>query len=246
MFRSFNSTVRTLLGTILAGAVVAGCGSVTVTTGPSSASTAAPSSSARASAGTTAGTSAGSSASPGALASGASPSADATQDISAGLAHYDAKLEALLPGTIGGIPLSKLSMPLSTYMASETCSTANPCGDKALYTPWLVGFGKTPDDATLAAATDLSQTEKIVVQAFKVAGVDGTKLSAAFGAQAQKAGWPVSLRKAGDRTVQELTDPARQNLDLLSIGWVYAKDDVMYVIITDDAALRLESLIKLP
>jgi hypothetical protein len=131
-------------------------------------------------------------------------------------------------------------------MASETCSADNPCGDKALYTPWLVSFGKTPDDATLAAATDLSQTEKVVIQAFKVAGVDGTKLSTAFGAQAQKAGWPVSLRTAGDRTVQELTDPARQNLDLLSIGWVYAKGDVMYVIITDDSALRLESLIKLP
>jgi hypothetical protein len=176
----------------------------------------------------------------------AAPTAEPTQDISAGLPHSDAQLEALLPGTIGGIDLEKLSMPLSTYMASETCTAATPCGDKALYTPWLVGFGKTPDDATLAAATDLTKTENVIIQAFKVPGTDGTKLSSAFVAEAQKAGWPVSPKKAGDRYVQELIDPARQNLDLLSIGWVYAKNDVMYIIITDDPALRLEALIKLP
>jgi len=176
----------------------------------------------------------------------AAPTAEPTQDISAGLHHSDTQLETLLPGTIGGIALEKLSMPLSTYMASLACSASNPCGDKALYTPWMVGFGKTPDDATLAAATDLTNTETIAIEAFKVPGTDGTKLSSAFVAEAQKAGWPVSPKKVGDRYVQELIDPARQNLDLLSIGWVYAKSDVMYIIITDDPALRLEALIKLP
>ena len=56
----------------------------------------------------------------------------------------------------------------------------------------------------------------------------------------------MSQKKVATKSVQELIDPARQNLDLLSIGYVYAKEDVMYVILTDDPALLLESLIKLP
>jgi hypothetical protein len=206
------------------------------------------------SAGTSAGSSArpsasssvGPSASPQGSGSPAAPTAEPTLDISAGLAHSDAKLEALLPGAIGGIPLSKLSMPLSTYMASLNCDAANPCGDKALYTPWLVGFGKTPDDATLAAATDLTGTEKIVVEGFKVPGVDGPKLSTAFAAQAKKAGWAVSQKSVAAKSVQELIDPARQSLGLLAIGYLYAKDDVMYIVLTDDASLLVESLILLP
>ncbi len=131
-------------------------------------------------------------------------------------------------------------------MASETCTAATPCGDKALYTPWLVGFGKTPDDATLAAATDLTNTETIVIEAFTVPGIDGTKLSSAFVAQAKKASWPVSPKTVATKSVQELIDPARQSLGLISIGYIYAKDDVMYIIITDDPALLVGSLIKLP
>ena len=240
MIRRSSATIRALLGAALAASLMAACGNATAT--PASTHTAAPS----ASAGKSAGTSPGSSTSPRTSASIAAPTAEPTQDISAGLPHSDAQLETLLPGTIGGIPLEKMSMPLSTHMASETCTATVPCSDKALYTPWLVGFGKTPDDATLAAAMDLTNTEKIAIEAFKVPGIDGTKLSSAFVAEAQKAGWPVSPKKAGDRYVQELIDPARQNLDLLSTGWVYAKDDVMYIIITDDPALRLEALIKLP
>lgn len=228
------ATTRTLLGAALASVLVAACGNSTATGTP----TAAPSASA--------GRSASSSASPRGSASTAAPTAEPTVDISAGLPHSDAQLETLLPGTIGGIDLEKLSMPLSTYMASETCTAATPCGDKALYTPWLVGFGKTPDDATLAAATDLTKTENVIIQAFKVPGIDGTKLSSAFVAQAKEAGWPASPKNVAAKSVEELIDPARQALDLLSIGYVYAKDDVMYLIITDDPALLVEALIKLP
>src|ERR1035437_8340103 len=244
MIRLSRATIRTILGVALAATLVAACGNATATTTatPPSAPTAAPS----ASAGKSAGPSANSSASPVGCASTAAPTAEPTQDISAGLPHSDAQLEALLPGTIGGIDLEKLSMPLSTYMASETCTAATPCGDKALYTPWLVGFGKTPDDATLAAATDLTKTENVIIQAFKVPGIDGTTLSSTFVAEARKAGWPVSPKTVAAKSVLEVIDPARQSLDLLSIGYVYAKDDVMYIIITDDPALLVEALIKLP
>jgi hypothetical protein len=244
MISRSRATIRTLLGAALVATFVAGCGSATATATATrlSAHTAAPSASVR----TSAGTSAGSSASPRVSGSAGAPTAEPTLDISAGLAHFDAKLEALLPGTIGDIPLSKLSMPLSTYLASETCTSANPCGDKALYTPWLVELGKTPDDATLAAATDLTKTETIVIEAFTVPGIDGAKLSSSFAAQARKAGWPVTTILIATKSVQELIDPVRQNLGLLAIGYLYAHANVMYLILTDNRSLLLESVIKLP
>jgi hypothetical protein len=255
MIRSSNAVIRTLLGAVLVGAFLAGCGNAAATASPvfgrTSAPPASPSAgasagaSARTSADTSAGTSAGLSASPYGSASDAAPTEEPTLDISAGLAHYDAKFEDLLPGAIGGIPLSKLSMPLSTYIASLKCDSSNPCGDKGLYTPWLVGFGKTPDDATLAAATDLTQTETITIEGFKVPGIDGAKLSAAFGAEARKAGWPVNQRSVAGKSVLEIIDPARQALSLLSIGYVYAKGDVMYVVLTDSPDLLFESLVNI-
>jgi hypothetical protein len=247
MIRSSNAVIRTFLGAVLVGAFVAGCGNAAATASPVFGRTSAPpaSPSAGASAGSSAGTSAGLSASPHDSASDAAPTEEPTLDISAGLAHYDAKFEDLLPGAIGGIPLSKLSMPLSTYIASLKCDSSKPCGDKGLYAPWLVGFGKTPDDATLAAATDLTQTETITIEGFKVPGIDGAKLSAAFGAEARKAGWPVNQISVAGKSVLEIIDPARKALSLLSIGYVYAKGDVMYVVLTDSPDLLVESLIKL-
>ena len=138
-------------------------------------------------------------------------------------------------------------MPLSTYMASETCTSANPCGDKALYTPWLVGLGKTPDDATLAAATDLTDTVAIAIEAFTVPGKDGAELSSAFAVQARKAGWTVSPPlPIATKSVEKLIDPVRQNLGLSSVGYLYSQANVMYLILTDDPALLVQSLIKLP
>jgi len=234
--------IRTLLGAAMVATLVAACGNATATATPAPARTAAPSTSA----GASPSSSAGASGSPGGSASAAAPTIEPSLDISAGLAHLDAKLESLLPGTIGEIPLAKLSMPLSTYIASLSCDASNPCGDKALYAPWLVGLGKTPDDATLAAATDLTGTEKIVIEAFKVPGYDGATLSSHFANQARKAGWPVSQKTVAAKSVQELIDVARQNLGLVSIGYLYFKDDVMYLVLTDDPALLVESLIKLP
>ena len=242
MVRRSSATIRTLLGAAMVATLVAACGNATATATPAPARTATPSTSA----GTSPGSSPGAAGSPGGSASAAVPTTEPSLDISAGLAHLDAKLEALLPGTIGEIPLAKLSMPLSTYIASLTCDASNPCGDKALYTPWLVGLGKTPDDATLAAATDLTGTEKIVIEAFKVPGKSGAELSSTFAAQARTAGWPVSQKTVAAKSVQELIDVARQKLGLVSIGYLYSKDDVMYLVLTDDPALLVESLIKLP
>jgi hypothetical protein len=242
MIRRRTVTIRTALGAALTAAALAACGQAIVTNSPTPA---APASHASATA-SAATASASASAVTSAVAPSGSVTPEPTQDLSAGLPHLDAKLEDLLPSEIGGIPLEKLSLPLSAYMASETCTAANPCSDKALYTPWLVAFGKTPDDATLAVASDLTGRENVIVQAFKVPGVDGTKLAAGFKTTAQSAGWPTAARSIVGKTVVEIIDEARVNLDLISIAYVYAKGDVMYLVATDDRALLLEVLILLP
>ena len=154
--------------------------------------------------------------------------------------HADASLEDLLPSAIGGVSLEKFSLILSTYIASSSG------GDGALYAPWLVTFGKTPDDVTMAVAADLTQTENFVVHAIKVSGVADVTLSSSFGDVARKAGWPVSTVSVATRPILQIIDPAAVAAGSLSVGYVYARNGVFYTVITDDSALLLEALIKLP
>jgi len=60
------------------------------------------------------------------------------------------------------VTLEKFSLTLSAYIASTTG------GDKALYAPWLVKFGKTPDDVNMAVAADLTGQENFILHAIDV------------------------------------------------------------------------------
>lgn len=178
-----------------------------------------------------------SSVSPGASAGGsASPSSSDQSTIS--LPHVDAALEDLLPSMVGGVDLVRFSEPLASYSASSAG------GDKRLYPPWLVKFGKTPDDVNIAIATDLTH---FVVHAIKVPGVADTTLSSSFADVARSMGWPVSPKSIGPTSVLEIVDPSAQSAGLLAngYGYVYAKGSVLFVIITDDPTLLVEALAKL-
>jgi len=129
------------------------------------------------------------------------PSASPSPTEDLGLAHVNAALEDKLPGIIGGIQLEKSSMPLSTYIASD------PGGDKILYAPWLVKFGKTPDEIDLAVSADLTQTENFFVQAIEVPGVDAASLTGGFASVARSNKWPVTPRAIGPVSVLEIVDP---------------------------------------
>jgi hypothetical protein len=172
----------------------------------------------------------------------ASPSALATESPTPGLGlpHVNVALEDLLPKTIGGIELQKMSIPLSTYVASSGG------GDKALLGPWAVHFGKTPDDVDMAIATDLTQQESFFVQAIRIPGAKSSDLTGEFATLARADGWPVTGRVVASRAVLEITDPAAEAAGQLATAYVLANDDVMYVVVTDDTALLLEALIKLP
>jgi hypothetical protein len=228
MIRRPDSYASALIGIGLAAVFAAGCGSATVTATPTAAQTVLPSATATA-------TPASSPSASGSASPAVSPSP--TQDL--GLGHVNAALEDKLPGVIGGVQLEKFSMPLSTYMASPIG------GDKVLYTPWLVKFGKTPDQIDLAEANDLTRTENFFVQAIQVPGVDAAALTGEFANVARAAKWPVTPKSIAATSVLEIVDPATDAAGGLGTAYVYAKGDIMYIIVTDDESLLIEALIDL-
>jgi hypothetical protein len=169
------------------------------------------------------------------------PTASPTPAPTLPLPHVNAALEDKLPGIIGEVELEKFSWPVSTYVASLKGS-----GDSSLYTPWLVKFGKTTDDVDMAIAADLTQTEKFSVHAIEVPGASATSLASEFAAVARSKKWPVNTSMIGPKTLLEVVDPVTDAAGGLGTAYVYASGDVLYEIITDDSALLLEAVIKLP
>jgi len=240
MIRRSRIVIPALLGAAITLVLVSGCGSAAAT--PTAARTPAPTATATPTA--TASASASASVAPsGSVGPSASVSPSASADACTsdlGLPHVSVTLEDLLPLTAGGICLEKFSLALSGYMASTTG------GDKALYTPWLVKFGKTSDDVNMAVASDLSQTVKFTAHAIEVPGVAAATLSSSFADVARAASWAVNTRSVAGKQVLEMIDPVSASAGGVSAGYVYAKGDVLYTIITDDPSLLTEALIKLP
>jgi len=240
MIRRSRTVIPALLGAVVAVVLVSGCGSAsaTPTAAPTTAPTAptvtakpAPTASATIAA-------SGSVAPSGSIAPSGSAGLCSSSDL--GLPHVSVSLEDLLPMTAGGVCLEKFSLTLSAYMASTSG------GDKALYTPWLVKFGKTADDVNMAVASDLSQTVNFTAHAIEVPGVAAATLSSSFADVARAASWAVNTRSVADKQVLEIIDPKSSSAGGVSAGYVYAKGDVLYTIITDDPSLLTEAVIKLP
>ncbi len=170
----------------------------------------------------------------------AAPSTSASPEATLPLAHVDPTLEDKLPDVIGGVQLTKLSWPLSTYIAS-----LKGTGDSVLYTPWLVNFGKNADDINMAIASDLTGTEHFTVQAIEMPGVAASSLTSEFANVAKAQGWPASPASIGPETVMEIVDPVTTQAGGNGTAYIYAQGDIMYVIITDDASLVVEALAKI-
>ena len=242
MIRRSSATLSTLLGAALTIVSVAGCGSATATATPASTrsaiTTVAPSGGPIASTSPAAPT--GSVGASGSAAASGSGAVSGCGSLDLGLAHIDASLEDLLPSTIGGVCLEKFSLVLSAYVASDPAG-----GDKPLYAPWLVKFGKTPDDVNMAITADLAQppTVNFNIHAIKVPGVSAATLSSSFSEVARAAAWPVTSHPnyLPGKSILEITDPTTGRL-----GYVYASGNVFYAIITDSQDLLNEALYKLP
>ena len=227
-FRSRHSFAAMLAASLIT-VVMAGCGGASATPSATTrpAQTPAQSSASK--------SPAGSSASAAGSGSDASPSAS---DDSLALPHADSKLEATLPKELGGAPLQSYSVSLSVYLGSSTG------GDSVLYTPWLVSMGKTSQEVTMAVATDVTRSENVIVEAFAVPGVSDAKIASAFGDAATGKGWKVTSGFVAQKSCLEIVDPSPTGD--LSTGYAYAKAGVLYVVVTDDPALLLETYIHLP
>jgi hypothetical protein len=233
-----SRTIAALFGVLMAGALVSGCGSTKASPAAKSASSSAgPAVTASSSA------DAGASASP----SGSqpvSPAASASVQATVSLAHVNAKLEDQLPDTIQNVPLTKFSLILSAFIASPPVG-----GDKALYAAWLVKFGKTPADLDMAISFVASDQIDFNARAIAVPGVSAASLTSAFEQVARSAGWTVksypNLMLTG-KTVLEMIDPTATAGPTGGAGYVYARDGVLYEIITDDQALLQDALIQMP
>ena len=233
--------ISALLGAAVLTGLVTGCGSTVKTAGAAQSArpTGSPAAAVASPSGAPLAVASGPAVASGSAGASGSPVPSPTGGFSCG-PHLDAGLEDLLPSTIGGVDLEKCSLALSAYIASTTG------GDGALYTPWLVKFGKTPGDVTMAVAVDLTGQENFIIHAIQVPGVADATLSSSFADVARKAGWPVGTTTIGTQTYLVMIDPAAETSGALSVGYVFAKNGVLYEIITDNSSLRIEAMAKLP
>lgn len=172
--------------------------------------------------------------------SGASPSATDDPASVLNLPHADPLLESSLPEESAGYPLQRFSMSLDKYIGSSTG------GDRRLFTPWLVAFGLTPEQVSMAAAADLTERVKFSILAIKVPGADAKRLQNGFADAAKKANWQVDTTTIVDKTVAELVDPELDAASGHNVAYAYAANETLFVVVTPMPDLLLEALAKLP
>ncbi len=147
-------------------------------------------------------------------------------------------LEKVLPSELGGEPLAKVSWPLDLLLRSTKT------GDAKLYAAFATALGVDPIDVKFATATNYTE-RKVLVTALEVPGGTTDRLTTAFKGAAKTVGWPLqeesivgkSVMRVADTTV---TDPNN------AIAYAYAKGDTLFVVVTDDASILAEALLKLP
>ena len=228
MVRRFERLSSTLTGLGLAAVLAAGCGGTTSTATPVGTATHALTVSVQPS-GTVAGSAA------------QSPTGGPSPTQTYPLAHVDAALEDKLPSVVGGVTLTKWSMPVSSYIASVTG------GDSVLYAPWLVKFGKTPDEVDMALAQDFSGHENANLRASQIAGADPTQLSAQLSDVATKAGWPTKTVTSLPKTpVLQIKDPTVDPTKTPNTAFVFVEGDIVFFVISDDLSVVIQALAALP
>jgi len=229
MIRRFGPLNKALLGVGLVTMLAAGCGGTTPTATPAQPASHAPT------------ISAGPSGTAGASAGHSSPSVSPSPGQTYPLAHVDAALEDQLPSIIGGITLTKWSMPVSSYIASVTG------GDTVLYAAWLVKFGMTPDEVDMALAVDLSGKEVANLRAIQVPGADAATLISGLADVATKAGWTNKTVTSLPKTpVHQIVDPTVDATKIANTAFVYAKGDIVFFVISDDLSVVIQALAALP
>jgi hypothetical protein len=140
------------------------------------------------------------------------------------------ELEALLPSTLGGKTLTKFSMKGSDFV---TQTTSNP-----ELVAWLNSVGKSLNDVSAAYAFDMTGGSSGIF-AFRVAGVDHTTLLSTLqtAMASQMPTW--TTETVGGKSVQTGTDSGNTE-------YIYATQDLVFIVFTNDPAAAAEALSHLP
>jgi len=164
---------------------------------------------------------------PSAAASGALPSFNLPSNAK--------ELEALLPDTLGGAKLTKASMKGSDFVNS---SSSNP-----ELKAWLDSLGKSLDDVSAAFGFVASGTSGSFIFAFRVQGVDHSKLMDEFIKTSNTSGTAMTFTSAnvGGKNVQKATDTS-QNATI----YLYGTADLLFLVETNDPAIAQEAISHLP
>lgn len=150
---------------------------------------------------------------------------------SAASRHADPELEALLPGTLGGIALTRESQ------RGVDLSRQSP----ALET-FLESLDKTLDDFTLASAYSSAGDLEAQVGAWRIRGASTDLLMPGFITAIQASSTtPLTVTEVveGGRTVTKIGEPGQLTQGPL---YAFARDDTVLFVQTTDPALAAEAL----
>lgn len=172
------------------------------------------------------------SSSPSASAEPSAPSSDGAQPSGV------ADLEALIPDTVGGVALQKLSMRGNEFANS---SSASPEAEEFLRT-----LGVSPEDVSVAIGFGISPESNsgVAVFAFRAEGADSAHLLQAFkDATDAEQDTPLEWESVniGGKEVQRATDPQQNNR-----VYIYVTGDLLVFVATTNEDDATEVLGNLP
>ena len=145
------------------------------------------------------------------------------------------ELEALLPDTLGGMKVTKASYKGSDFVNSSSSNDELKA--------WLSSVGKSLDDVSAAFGFVASDTSGSAIFAFRVQGVDNSRLIDEFKTSMSSSGTNTTWTSAnvGGKNVQQAQDP-----DTKSTIYLYGTADLVFFITTNDPKLAQEALSHLP
>jgi hypothetical protein len=144
------------------------------------------------------------------------------------------ELEALLPDTLGGVKLTKASYKGSDFVNSTQSNEE--------FKTWLNSVGKSLNDVSAAFGFAASGTSGSAIFAFRVQGVDNSKLIDAFKTSMDTSStmtW--TSANVGGKNVQKSEDP-----DTKTAIYLYGNADLLFFVTTNDAKVAEEALSHLP
>lgn len=150
--------------------------------------------------------------------------------------HAVPALEALLPHSINGTPFTTQSLTGTDAIGTDPSSVAMAASIK--------GFGKVPADFQVAQSLDDSNTIAVTVLAFRLTGIDATKLR-----QAIIASWLAAAASGVTTAPSTLAGKAVIVVDYGDGGpldYVYVKGSTVFDVSTGDPALAGTVLGLLP